>query len=211
MRAPKASPEPRRAPPRHVPRLLGAYLLILNLVVLPLTVSSYSVRIGARGEECFVLPVTAGTPCSADFETLDGARVSVTVVGPRRYELYNASDVPSGLFRFDAVSSGDYFMCLRNTQDSPVTVGFALRGGVAPEPGQAPTLVEAVGALADDLVLLRDHERYMQEREDLHRRTLESTNVRVFIWTIVEALVLIGLAVAQMISVTRFFEVVVKI
>jgi hypothetical protein len=56
------------------------------------------------------------------------------------------------------------------------------------------------------LELLKDHQSYMNQREDVHRATLDAINTKVLCWTILEAIILIGMAVWQISYISGFFE-----
>ena len=46
----------------------------------------------------------------------------------------------------------------------------------------------------------------MNQREDMHKSTLESINNKVLFWTILESVILIALAYLQIRYISQFFE-----
>mmetsp|Transcript_21158 Transcript_21158/g.46009 ORF Transcript_21158/g.46009 Transcript_21158/m.46009 type:complete len:87 (+) Transcript_21158:370-630(+) len=54
---------------------------------------------------------------------------------------------------------------------------------------------------------LREQQEYLRRRTDRHHRTTESTNYRVLLSSLFEALVLVGINMWQIYYLRRFFEV----
>ena len=54
--------------------------------------------------------------------------------------------------------------------------------------------------------MLKDHQSYMNQREDMHKLTLESINVKVICWTVLEAVILLAMAAWQISYIRSFFE-----
>ena len=68
-------------------------------------------------------------------------------------------------------------------------------------------LIALGNSLTKGLHNLMDHQSYMRQREEQHAIEMESISSRVFIWTIVEAIVLVGMAVWQIFYISNFLEV----
>ena len=110
-----------------------------------------------------------------------------------------------GSFATESQRKGDHYMCIENNHDSVVEVGFAFRKNN--KGAEDSKLSASISELLEGLQTLADHQNYMREREELHRDITESTNYRVLIWTIVEALTLALISVWQLMNVRKFFEV----
>ena len=61
--------------------------------------------------------------------------------------------------------------------------------------------------LKEGLELLKDHQSYMNQREDVHKATLESVNTKVLCWTVLEAVILVAMAMWQTLYIRSFFEI----
>lgn len=61
--------------------------------------------------------------------------------------------------------------------------------------------------LAGTLTTIKHEQEYMNIRDQLHREINESTNSRVVLWSIFEAVVLIIMTLGQVYYLKRFFEV----
>jgi emp24/gp25L/p24 family/GOLD len=57
-----------------------------------------------------------------------------------------------------------------------------------------------------DLIVLKDHYDYLRSREEVQRNLVEATLDRVVRWTLLEAVLLIGIASTQVLYFRRFFE-----
>jgi hypothetical protein len=60
--------------------------------------------------------------------------------------------------------------------------------------------------LREGLELLKDHQSYMNQREDVHKSSLESIDDKVLLWTVLEAVILIAMAFWQISYIRSFFE-----
>jgi hypothetical protein len=54
--------------------------------------------------------------------------------------------------------------------------------------------------------IFKDHQSYMNQREDIHKATLESINNKVLFWTILESIILVVMAYLQIRYIAQFFE-----
>ena len=60
--------------------------------------------------------------------------------------------------------------------------------------------------LREGLDMLKDHQSYMNQREDVHKDILDSINTKVLTWTFVEAFFLLAMALWQISYISNFFE-----
>jgi len=200
--------------------------LLLCLCVLS-QVRGYSTDVGAGKKECFVVRTTRETTVTGNFEVLDDETelIAVTVIGPgdkvhyeTRFSGKGAVERrhSEGTFDFDADADGDYTMCIHNgtpekNDGQERTVGFNFREMDLTDEedmgGEEYTGLEnEMYDLQRGLDFLTDHQSYMNQREDLHKEELESISRSVLIWTVLEAVILVGLAAWQISYVRGFFE-----
>jgi hypothetical protein len=71
---------------------------------------------------------------------------------------------------------------------------------------QSSQLTNLSYTLRDRMELLLDHQEYIKNREANHRHVVEETFTMVMKWTVLEAMVLMGVACAQVFYLKRFFE-----
>lgn len=186
------------------------------------TLTSLSVNIKPGTSECFLVSTTLETPCFGSFEILspDPEPLSITVRGPKpmskvlhesRYRGQGAIDSheTEGSFSFTADIEGDYSLCISNEdQNEEKVVAFNFRcveiaGDIDYE---FASMQSELFDLQRGLNFLKDHQSFMNQREDRHRAILESTNFKVLSWTILESIILIGLALWQIAYISKFFE-----
>mmetsp|Transcript_24531 Transcript_24531/g.51183 ORF Transcript_24531/g.51183 Transcript_24531/m.51183 type:complete len:262 (+) Transcript_24531:176-961(+) len=72
-------------------------------------------------------------------------------------------------------------------------------------PGYSSALEES-RTLLSSLKTMQDSQSYSRRREAIHRDVSESTNERVYKWTIAEAIVLVGMGTGQIFYLRSFFE-----
>ena len=167
----------------------------------------------------------SGTPITGSFEVIhpDPKHISVTAYGPTEYlhfekkavedlEKVDREDASEGFFSFDADIEGDYTMCIQNGSESESDgvdrlVAFNFRAvKVGEQDYQFVGLQSELADLKEGLALLRDHQSYMNQREDVHKSSLESINVKVLCWTVLEAIILVAMALWQITYIRSFFE-----
>ena len=68
-------------------------------------------------------------------------------------------------------------------------------------------LIDLSNELTRGLENIEDHLSYMRQRETFHTDTITDTNRSIIVWTVIEALTLIGLAYWQFKYIQKFFEV----
>ncbi len=204
--------------------LEGFLCLIIISLCCCMGVYSYSIDILAGDKHCFVVKAAVGVPITGSFEVIhpDAKHIAVSVTGPKDFVHYEKStkekseeeqeDSSEGFFSFDAELDGDHTMCIANGDEhendgQPRLIAFNFRA--SPEGEQDYQFVGLQSELADlkeGLELLKDHQSYMNQREDVHKETLESINAKVLCWTVLEAIILIAMAFWQITYIRSFFE-----
>ena len=198
-------------------------LLILILALLVGNLNGFSVTVKYKSEECFVVSSESADTVSGSFEVITGEpeQIIISVNGPPpiNYLFYESkyksgpdseNDLSEGEFSFVANKAGDYKLCIRSNdkifkEETTVAFNFRTLSGEQQDykyKGLESELVE----LKQGLDSLKDHESYMSQREDVHKETLDSINFKVICWSILEAIILIGMAAWQISYISNFFE-----
>jgi p24 family protein beta-1 len=222
---------PNRVSPPTSPatKMITRNLAILLFAFLAKRCWSYSVNIEPKGKECFIVTASQGDTCSGSFEVISlyPEPIAVSVVGPppenflhfesiqkEGVDQKTDQELSEGSFQFDVEVSGDYTMCIENGNDVVETdgndrvVAFNFRVTETDEVDYEYRGLESeLAELRKGLDLLRDHQSYMSQREDYHRDAVDSINTKVLVWTILEAVILIGMAFWQISYISNFFEI----
>lgn len=189
------------------------------------SVTSLSVKLSRNSRpQCFIVHATKGTAVSGSFEVIIGEPQSIEIVVSSRKNIQFESkyvggvdadkDLSEGTFSFEADEDGDYSMCIGNNKDVDTDSGekiiaFNLRSLETVEQGdyQYVGINAELEELREGLTRLIDHQSYMNQREDVHRASLDDINLKVLCWTILEAIILIAMAIWQISYIRGFFEV----
>lgn len=206
---------------------MNAVLLIVTILLcLSTKIVSYSIEIVPGTKQCFVVKAGVGMPITGSYEVIhpDADMISVSVIGPKgnlHYEKKPPSndektdeeeDSSEGFFSFDTEFDGDHTFCIANGDDEKNDgivrmVAFNFRASADGEQDyQFVGLESELADLKEGLELLKDHQSYMNQREDVHKDTLESINTKVLCWTILEMVILISMAIWQITYIRSFFE-----
>eukprot|EP00603_Paraphysomonas_imperforata_P012940 CAMPEP_0114466498 /NCGR_PEP_ID=MMETSP0104-20121206/9100_1 /TAXON_ID=37642 ORGANISM="Paraphysomonas imperforata, Strain PA2" /NCGR_SAMPLE_ID=MMETSP0104 /ASSEMBLY_ACC=CAM_ASM_000202 /LENGTH=216 /DNA_ID=CAMNT_0001639859 /DNA_START=45 /DNA_END=695 /DNA_ORIENTATION=- len=201
---------------------------VLMVVILLLdSANCLSTSVDAGKMECFILTAAAGMPCFGSFEILspDPEPLSITLTGPApTHKLYHESkyrgpnalgdDQTEGSFAFDADTDGDYELCIangnpHNNDGQPKLVAFNFRlveGGGGDADYEYASMQSELLDLHRGLIFLKDHQSFMNQREHVHKSTLESINFKVQCWTVLESIILIAVSFWQIGNLSTFFE-----
>lgn len=214
-------------------RLLLLLLLLAALsaaVSPPPAVAKLFVRIPPADEACFEEAAVDGSPgLRGRFEVVEGGNLDVDATVRRLggdtlgWAFDRSRSVPLRVFEraqegdLDALEGpGRYLVCFAN-RFSTVTgkvVAFSLHGGVGEliedeevaKRDMVRPLERLVEQLADKVQQLHDDERYLNDRMKRHMATAHSTATRVSFMTAFEALVLVGVSVAQLLYLRSYFD-----
>lgn len=204
-------------------------LYSLSAIVLALTflasTNAFSIEVHPGASDCFIVTVSTGIPITGSYEVIspDPKYVYVTVTGPSDFlhfenkvvynmENVDKEDASEGFFSFDSDLEGDYTMCIANgnmaNNDGVARlIAFNYRAVAVGEVDyQFVGLQSELSDLREGLELLKDHQSYMNQREDVHKNALESINDKVLLWTVLEAIILVAMAFWQISYIRSFFE-----
>lgn len=185
-------------------------------------VEAFSVTVKYKSENCYIVTSESAETVSGSFEVITGEpeQIIVSVNGPPpiNYLFYESmyksgpdaeKDLSEGEFSFVANKAGDYKLCIRSNDKvfkEDTTVAFNFRTLSGEKDYKYKGLESELVELKQGLDSLKDHESYMSQREDVHKETLDSINFKVICWSILEAIILIGMAAWQISYISNFFE-----
>ena len=204
----------------------GATLVyvVMCLCFLIETTWSYSIELEPGDKQCFITVGSSGLSLTGSFEVLStGATpVVVTLTGPSPDNFVhfksafdeNAEerDYSEGAFTIDLTADGDYTLCMSNGVDvlgdgQNKLVAFNLRtAGVEQKDYEYVGIQSELLALRQGLDFLKDHQAFMNQREDVHRESLDGISTKVLLWTIMESVILLAMSVWQISYIRSFFE-----
>jgi hypothetical protein len=205
-------------------RRIAAFLFAACLLVA--RVDAYSVEIKSGQNSCFIVKAVVGVPITGTYEVIvpDPKYITVKVTGPNGFlhfekktsdfnaEEKDKEEESEGFFSFDSEIEGDYTMCISNGVDEdgdgiPRLVAFNFRAVAhGQQDYQFLGLQSELSDLSEGLELLKDHQSYMNQREDVHKESLDSINMKVLCWTVLEAVILICMSLWQIMYIRSFFE-----
>lgn len=199
-------------------------IIIILCFIQAIVVTSYSIEIESEEKQCFIITATSGVSLSGSFEVIsaDPTPLIVTLLGPGpAFETHYKSkfdgsleeeDYSEGSFTLEVEKDGDYTLCFQNGElekgDGVLRiVAFNFRAiGSDQRDYEASSLQTELLALRQGLEFLKDHQSFMNQREDVHKDTLESINTKILCWTVLESVILLSMAIWQIIYIRSFFE-----
>lgn len=206
--------------------LKDTVLFLVLWISMCIHVTGFSVDVVPGSTDCFIVKAGLGVPITGSYEVIhpDAEYISVEVKGPKgdlhyekkrkeKTEENQEEDASEGFFSFDAEIAGDYTFCISNGEEEdndgiPRLIAFNFRAAAEGEQDyEFVGLQSELADLKEGLELLKDHQSYMNQREDVHKSTLESINTKVLCWTVLEAIILIAMACWQTLYIRSFFEI----
>ncbi|KAL2919260.1 p24 complex component [Polyrhizophydium stewartii] len=210
-------------------RAVGALALVaavLCVLALPAAASStFSVLLPRYTSECFYETLAGGDRLDVNFEVMSSTGgdldLDYSISNPDGSTLHSIARERQAQFGFNAVKPGTYRMCFSNQRSSSEKVlSFSIAGpdehkliqkkaakddSKKLDENQAE-LFSSLQLLADNVRFMRDEQGYLIRRLQRHRQTADSTNGRVFWWSLFQAVLLIGACAFQVFYLRRFFE-----
>ncbi|KXS09902.1 hypothetical protein M427DRAFT_63264 [Gonapodya prolifera JEL478] len=209
-----------------LPSLLPALFCLLLAFVSRnvLAYSSFTVTLGPRDRACFYEQMERDDRVDMSFQVASGGDgvVDYWVQAPDSRIIYTVFRQSTTTFGFNADQAGRFTYCFSNQfsgVDKVLTFTIqsreereSLEKKFRVEAGQkldeeAQKVDEEIRSLANNLRVIRDEQAYMSAREATHRKTAESTNARVVIWSLSETALLIAVCAWQVWYLKSFFEV----
>jgi p24 family protein beta-1 len=195
---------------------LNASICLLAVAAVVGTVNAVTTSINAGTTECYYEATQAGERLVGSYEVSAGGflDIDVQVRDPQGTVMYAKDRQMEGEYTIPYTSRGEYEICFGNTMSTVANkvVSFNIRKGkshpsdeVAKKQHVTPLEISLMD-VAEQIMSVQEHQRYMNTRERLHRDTEESTNERVKWFSILEFVVLIVTNVWQIASLKAFFE-----
>jgi hypothetical protein len=191
--------------------------------------ASFSVSVVPGTEECIIFrtPANRESIISASFDCLDddldADTLTVSVIDNDTGEsLWEASrGAHEATFSMDDVKRGTrYALCFQNNHDDEeeetLTVGFNIRvtspprtlpdAELGPDGQRALKLVKQSTKILQDWENLMDHFDFLRNREAVHKKLTDGILNRITRWNQIEAFLVIGMALGQVMYWRKFFE-----
>ncbi len=148
----------------------------------------------------------------ATFKSDDLKTLTVTLTDNYGLQLYSKT-LKTGKYSVTASNDGEYRTCFFNTEYSPTTVSFQVKrgveakdySGVAKKDSLKPIELELV-RLADIVQYIKDEFVKMEKSETLQKRVNDSTNSRVFWFSILSMIAIVGINAAQIHFLKSYFK-----
>jgi len=176
-------------------------------------------KLAEEDEQCFVIRAPPNSLISGNWDVLednlspDPVKFKV-LEGDNMDVLYESDQGDSeDTFRVQVKEGGRFNVCVQNGIDYESedeldrSVGLDVRvSPLPPQEGGAQTLLYTAETLHEKLWNLKNHHDYMRNRESAHRQTTEETFTNVVRWSLLEFVVLLGIAISQIVALRVFFE-----
>ena len=185
--------------------------------------AALKVEVAQNGKECFTEHASnAGDTFTGSFmRVYEGDKVShrnkwdgafdLSVRDPGREIVYSVRHKNEHRFEFSAEEPGDHEFCFTNVKKVPATLFYNAVVGHhyahdAATTAHVTELEAALRSLKHVSGQVKVEVKYQKQREIAHRKTTETINGRVYGYSLLEAIALVGTALFQANYFKRLFE-----
>jgi len=174
------------------------------------------IKVEPKSEECFYDDFPANTQVEAEWAVLDGGLLDIDIrvfQGETKIysKLYFEGKAEPGKYSFVTTQDGPVGFCFNNEMSrfTVKTCTFGLSNMKTADQIKKSDLTEfeqAVQRVERGFDVLEQEQRYYRVREHTHRNTAESTNTRVYAWSLMESLILLLMSIGQVWYLRRLFD-----
>jgi len=173
------------------------------------------IKVEPKSEDCFYEDFQRGTAVDLTYAVLEGGLLDVEV------RVYQAQNLVFNKLHFEGKDEGRYSFV--TNQDGPCgfcfnnemsrftvkTVMFEVHMKKASDKVTKEDLTpfeQSLDRISRGMDVIEQEQSYHRVREHTHRNTAESTNTRVYVWSLVESFVLILMSTGQVWYLRRLFD-----
>lgn len=173
-----------------------------------------AIRIPAHKDECFFEDVpAAGTKVYLHYMVTSGGSLDIdaAIYGPDQGLIWNAEKERETRVLFKSRLPGMHKFCFSNKMSTLTTkvVGFSVQVGDPADSTKdhnVDPMERSIIHIAMGLNDIKTEQLYLRTRERVHRDTVESTNTRVLLWSVVEIALIVFMGVGHIWYLRRLFE-----
>eukprot|EP01083_Nonionella_stella_P032214 88186_1 len=191
------------------------HFLVSMMWFLPSSVKAIGISVGTGNPRCISEDLDAQQSIEANYEVVQkGGIVFATVRSPSGDWVYKQR-AATDLIKFTAKENGEHQFCFmgQGPNGAQLEVDVQINSGLShkkydelatkenlePIEAELRMLEDTIGSIFDEMLLLRD-------REEVMRKTNESTNSRVLWFGVASMCVLVSLSTWQIYYLRRFFQ-----
>lgn len=200
-------------------------MLLVFLVQTPASLA-YLTVVDALGVECFFEKVSGpGIVVGVPFEVIEGGflDIDMELYGPDGEIVFSKERTSGEKLAVASTKEGNYTVCFSNKMSTitPKVIMFSINVAEKDKPIAQPgdytskeaeeiqpeKLEKMIKELRSVILGIKRDQSYMEARDRIHLTINESTNTRVVMWVVFEAVLAIVVTASQAFYIKRFFEV----
>lgn len=202
--------------------LLTTVLGLLSLAVSTVSATALTYQLGANEKACFFAQANrADSKIAFYFAVQSGGSFDVdySVTNPSQREVLSGQKERQGDYVFTAKEVGEYRFCFSNemstfadkmvdfeiaVEDEQKHAHVPTKGGA--DSSQTQRLEDAVFKISGQLSTISRMQKYFRTRENRNFSTVQSTESRIFNFSLIEVIMMAGMAALQVLVVRFFFQ-----
>jgi len=172
-------------------------------------------KVEPKTEDCFYENYPANTKVDVEWAVLDGGLLDIEIrIYQGETKIYSKlffQGREEGKFAMTTSTEGPIGICFNNEMSrfTVKTCTFSITDSIAPEQVKTSDLSvfeQAIQRVERGFDVIEQEQRYYRVREHSHRNTAESTNSRVYIWSLIESVILLLMSLCQIWYLRRMFD-----
>eukprot|EP00002_Diphylleia_rotans_P007243 TRINITY_DN1674_c0_g1_i1.p1 TRINITY_DN1674_c0_g1~~TRINITY_DN1674_c0_g1_i1.p1 ORF type:complete len:214 (+),score=54.74 TRINITY_DN1674_c0_g1_i1:52-693(+) len=208
-------------PNKHtIATLIGVVTLTLALCIA--SADALSVNIAAGAHECFYEELSPNQGVHFDFRVLSGGvlDIDVKVTSPDGDVLYEGQRENHGNVMFRADTEGDYDFCFSNEMSTVAdkVIGFDIVADRKPQPhenladdAQIDSIDQSIQRVLEGVSAIYSEQTYLRARERIHRETAESSDSKMFWYSVFEVVILAVMSIWQVMTLRKLFDIKIRL
>ncbi|KAJ9651237.1 hypothetical protein H2198_009466 [Neophaeococcomyces mojaviensis] len=202
--------------------LLISVLAAFSLAISTVSATALTYKLGANEKACFFAVVERpNSKIAFYFAVQSGGSFDVDydVTNPQQREVLRGEKERQGDYVFTAQETGEYKFCFSNEMstfadkmvDFEIAVEDEQKHATIPTKGgadnaQTAQLEDTIFKVSGQLSTISRMQKYFRTRENRNFSTVKSTEQRIFNFSLVEVLMMVGMAALQVVVVRFFFQ-----
>uniref|UniRef100_A0A6B2LHT3 GOLD domain-containing protein n=1 Tax=Arcella intermedia TaxID=1963864 RepID=A0A6B2LHT3_9EUKA len=199
-------------------KVVVAFVLVVSLIggwVHAQTTSNRMMfKLEPKVEDCFYEDFVANTKVDVEWSVLDGGLLDVDIrIFEGNVKIFSKlyfEGREEGKYSFVTRAEGPVGFCFNNEMSrftvKTCTLSVATKSNEQVKKSDLTAFEQAIQRIEKGMDIIEQEQRYYRIREHTHRNTAESTNTRVYVWSIIESLILLVMSVGQIWYLRRMFD-----
>ncbi|KAJ1674754.1 p24 complex component [Spiromyces aspiralis] len=186
-------------------------LVALIAALLPAVTFGYTTILRSENQECYSELMKRDEHFSITYDVANKYPVDFMIMDPSNRVLYANSGTPNGEFGYKATMDGKFTYCFKAPKGNDLVVNFNPHSPedeefLKADDDKASPLEKEIRKLSHNVEDVIDHFQNMIARDNVRYESGTMTHSRIYTWSIVQSVALVGVGCWQIYYLTSIFK-----